>query len=109
MLGPILDGKNEKAKKITETLNGVAYKMSEDDFDRKFSVSLAFWLDAFPLMPKTILRIREPKEKKETMVMAILVGTTFVELRCALLGSQFYRLELPFVYKLVIYLFICYI
>ena len=81
MLAPILDEAKESTNELVKALNDAVYKISEDDFGRKFSISLSFWLDSFPLIPKTILVVRHPREKKETVVLTVLVGTTFVEMR----------------------------
>ena len=81
MLAPILDEAKESTNELAKALNDAVYKISEDDFGRKFSISLSFWLDSFPLIPKTILIVKQPREKKEAIVIAVLVGTTFVEMR----------------------------
>ena len=81
LLGPILDKSKVKSKDMTKALSDVARQISEDDFGRKFSFSISFWLDSFPMVPKTIISIKRPNGKEETMLVVILVGSAFVEMR----------------------------
>ena len=81
MLAPVLDESKESSSELISALSSVAYAVSQRDFAQEFSISLSFWLDSFPLMPKTILSVSLPRKEKKTIVTAILVGSAFVEIR----------------------------
>ena len=81
MLAPVLDESRESSSELISALSSVAYAVSQRDFAQEFSISLSFWLDSFPLMPKTILSVSLPRKEKKTIVTAILVGSAFVEIR----------------------------
>ena len=81
LLAPVLDESRKSSSELISALSSVAYTVSQRDFAQEFSISLSFWLDSFPLMPKTIMSVRLPRKEKETIVTAILVGAAFVEIR----------------------------
>ena len=79
--GPLVDKEKSEYNNITESFQNLFHEFSEVDFGRKFSLQLVLWLDSFPLVPKTVFAIKQPDDKKGTIVLSVSVGATFVRFR----------------------------